>query len=203
MRLFMFAVLLAVPLLQSCGVAHASPPTADVALDMSYGEVGFSPLEVAPDEMMGQATPTQRSQQTIDTRGRAITASEETHFDQDATTGNPLSVMGNSASGGAAEAAFSANITQNFRIVNYHASNVACFKTVAKALSTDTCHTTCQAATTMTCRAGGGVTTGGTSLTVSMPPLITAVLGTDCLCVKATAASTSIETTRIMRAPVE
>lgn len=185
MRHLLFVLLLAVPLLESCERdAHAAPP-----------------LELAQE--VAEQTATLRSGQVIDVRGRPITATEQDDFEQSVGTGNPVSLMGNSAAGGGAEASFSALVVQNFRVVNYHASQAVCLYTVARGAAATTCNSACSAATTKTCEAGGGVTTSGSILTSSMPPFNTAVLGTDCECAKANGAGTTIQTTRVTRAPLE
>lgn len=142
------------------------------------------------------------SSDIINVRGRAIAATEEEDFDQSVGT-STLNIMGNSASGGAAEASYDADVSQMFRIVNYHASNKLCLKTVARSASTVTCNTTCTglSAGTLTCAAGGGVTTGGYMLTSSMPPFSITIKGTECLCVEADAASTTINAMRVSRSP--
>lgn len=128
-------------------------------------------------------------------RGRAVDDTEET------TTGASISTTTVNAMAAIADVTFSADVVQNFRVVNTHASQYLCLKTVDRALSTTSCSTACGAlgAGVLTCTGSGAA--DGVLLTGAAPPFVYAITGTECLCAEASAASTTYNIARVARSP--
>jgi hypothetical protein len=148
---------------------------------------------VAVGVVAAQAAPS--AADVTNARGRAVDDTEE------ATTGASITTTTVNVMAAIADATFSVDVVQNFRIVNSHATQKLCLKTVDRAASTTSCTTVCGAvgAGALTCTGSGAA--DGILLTAGSPPFTYAVMGTECFCAEAEAAATTYNVSRVARAP--
>lgn len=128
-------------------------------------------------------------------KSRPIFASEEKTFGQAVTT-STVNAMGTAAQ--TADVTYLGDMVQTFRIVNTHASNFLCYRTIARAASATSCDTKCTGlgAGIITCTGSGAA--DGTLI----PPggvLTPSISGLDCACIEASAAATNVNATRVAR----
>jgi hypothetical protein len=135
------------------------------------------------------------SSDVINTKSRPIMAAEEKTYGQAVTT-TTVNLIGPAATN--ADVSWTQETTQNFRVVNTHASNFLCVRTIARASAADSCESTCSGlgAGVITCT-GSGAADG--TLIPAGGILTPAITGLDCLCGEASAASTNVNTTRVAR----
>lgn len=176
--------------------AQAARPPLDATAQIAAGLADAARAAVAEAaKALPQAWP-HSSSDIVNVRGRAAQASEVVE------TGASISTTTVNAMAAVADVSFDDDITQSFRVINTHASQNLCLAVIARANAAETCSAACGAVAggALTCTGSGAadgiLLPGGSTLPFTMP-----VVGSDCLCAEASAASTTYNITRVARSP--